>query len=61
MFLFYLLLSAHYKSKRFDKTGVKYNYNMKLPPIIFDDIESNEQGKFTEMDRIFVWKKIKRG
>lgn len=60
MLLFYLLLSAHYKSKRFDKTGIKYNYKRSLPPIIFDDIEYEEPGKFTENDKVIVWKRIKR-
>lgn len=60
MLLFYLLLSAHYKSKRFDKTGIKYNYKRSLPPIIFDDIKYEEPGSFTDNDKVIIWKRIKR-
>lgn len=61
MLLIYLFLSAYYKAKRFDKTGIKYNYKRSLPPIIFDDITPEEKGNFTDMDKVIIWKKIKRG
>ena len=61
MLLAYLFLSAHYKAKRFDKTGIKYKYKRSLPPIIFDEIPHDEKGKFTDMDKVIIWKKIKRG
>lgn len=61
MLLVYLFLAAYYKLKRFDKTGIKYNYKKSLPPIIFDDIPCEQPGKFTDMDKIIIWKRIKRG
>jgi len=58
MLLIYLLTSAYYKVKRYDKTGLKYNKN--LPPIISDEIPKEVNKKFTDKDRVFVWKKFKR-
>lgn len=55
--LIYLLQSAYFKVKRYDQTGIKYD--RKLPPIIFDELYTPSRNRFTEKDKVFIWKIIR--